>query len=87
MAEYRIKVTHTPSGDKRYTPQEGYVRTYSAWNPQKEVIWLNLDDDYTDFEEESTAIALLNMYKYNSVDAFRAKLMLGVLSGEREETV
>lgn len=83
---YRIKVTRTPNGDKRYTPQEGYVRKYGAWNPQKEIVWLNLHEDYTDFEKESTAKALLGMYKSHSVDDFRAKLMLGVAPWEPEET-
>lgn len=71
MSMYRIKVTHTLNGEKAYTPQEGYVRKYGHWNPQKEVVWLNLDDEAVEFKTESRAHAFLTLYKSISKETFK----------------
>ena len=66
MSEYRIKTTTNHKGETVYVPQEGYVRSYGHWNPQKEVVWMDLLLPGQEFSEKETASACLRLYMQKS---------------------
>ena len=70
MAEYRIKTTTNYKGETIYIPQEGYVRSYGHWNPQKEVVWIDLPLPGQEFSKKETASACLRLYMQKSKAEF-----------------
>jgi hypothetical protein len=74
MAEYRIKITTNHNGETVYVPQEGYVRQYGLWKPQKEVVWIDLLPPGKEFSKKETASACLRLYMRKSSAEFKEEM-------------
>lgn len=73
MAEYRIITKTNHNGETVYVPQEGYVRKYGLWNPQKEVVWIDLLPGQ-EFSKKETASACLRLYMRKSAAEFKKEM-------------